>query len=77
MKSNASEVTMSTAEFQLLAANLAHADCFSDIPPGKGALGHCSLPWLGLKDIHIMQRAHVGTLLYAIFLVVKPQCLLP
>ena len=36
LKSNVSEVAiMSTAVFELLAANLAHADCYCVTPPDK------------------------------------------
>ena len=79
MNSNAREVTTSTAVFELLAANPAHADYFCATLTDKGALEkhvnerRCSLPWLEVKATSTMQRSHVDSLLYALFLVVKLQ----
>ena len=78
MKSNAREVTMSTAVFELLAANPADVDCFCTTSTGKGALEkRCSLPWLELEEARTMQLSYVDTLLYTVFLVVKLQSSLP
>lgn len=80
--SNAPDVAMDTAKFELFAANPAHADRFDTAPHVKGSLKksyqwHCSLPWLGLEYRRTLQREHVSTLLYTVFLVVEPQPALP
>ena len=73
MKSNASEVAMSTTEFELLAPTPVHTDRFSATPPDKVILEiacqwRCSLPGLELDDLRTIHRAHVDTLLCAVFL---------
>ena len=81
MTSNAPEVATSTAEFKLLGSTPVHTDCFSAPPPDSLTLEvvsqwHCSLPELQLDYVRVIQRAHVDTLLCAVFLV-EWQSLMP
>ena len=72
MKSNAPDVAMSIAVFELLVADPADEDWISIKPPYMGGLDkacqwRCSMPWLEVEDALTMQRSHVDTLLYAVF----------